>query len=126
MLNRKPGDLSDAVCAILNVQWEAVRERLARDGRGAQSRAGPSVHVRGQSLWQSTRPRRGAVRERRHASSRTPAPTSFILSGEMEEECIMLDEDGKIVKTRTKVDPPETLWHVLYDCGLDDVRSVLE
>ena len=44
----------------------------------------------------------------------------------MEEECIMLDEDGKIVKTRKKVDPPETLWHVLYDCGLDDVRSVLE
>jgi len=37
----------------------------------------------------------------------------------MEEEC-------KIVKTRTKVDPRETLWHVLYESGLDDVRSVLE
>ena len=56
----------------------------------------------------------------------SPSLMKFILSGEMEEECIMLDEDGKIVKTRTKVDPPETLWHVLYDCGLDDVRSVLE
>ena len=44
----------------------------------------------------------------------------------MEEECITLDEDGKIVKTRTKVDPRETLWHVLYESGLDDVRSVLE
>ena len=44
----------------------------------------------------------------------------------MEEECISLDEDGKIVKTRTKVDPRETLWHVLYESGLDDVRSVLE
>ena len=70
-------------------------------------------------MWQS-------VRERRHASSRTPAPTSFVLSGEMEEELITLDEDGKIVKTRTKVDPRETLWHVLYESGLDDVRSVLE
>ena len=44
----------------------------------------------------------------------------------MEEECISLDEDGKTVKTRTKVDPRETLWHVLYESGLDDVRSVLE
>ena len=25
MLNPKRGDLSDAVCAILNIQWEAVR-----------------------------------------------------------------------------------------------------
>ena len=49
------------------------------------------------------------VTERRHASSRTPDPTSVILSGEMEEECITLDEDGKIVKTRTKVDPRETM-----------------
>ena len=49
------------------------------------------------------------VTERRHASSRTPAPTSVILSGEMEEECITLDEDDKIVKTRTKVDPRETM-----------------
>ena len=38
----------------------------------------------------------------------------------------MLDEDGKIVKTRTKVDPCETMWRVMYDSGLDDVRSVLE
>ena len=39
---------------------------------------------------------------------------------------LTLDEDGKIAKTRTKVDPRETLWHVLYESGLDDVRSVLE
>ena len=44
----------------------------------------------------------------------------------MEEECIMLDEDGQIVKTRTKVDAREALWRDLYDAGLDDVRSVLE
>ncbi len=37
-----------------------------------------------------------------------------------------LDEDGKIVKTRTELDPRETLCRVLYDSRLDDVRSVLE
>ena len=66
------------------------------------------------------------VTERRHASLRTPTPTSVILSGEMEEECITLDEDGKTVKSRAQVDPRETLRRVLYDSGLDDVRSVLE
>ena len=44
----------------------------------------------------------------------------------MEEECITLDEDGKIVKSRTQVDPREALRRVLHDSGLDDVRSVLE
>ena len=44
----------------------------------------------------------------------------------MEAECITLDEAGKIVKSRVQVDPRETLRRVLYDSGLDDVRSVLE
>jgi hypothetical protein len=79
VLNSKPRKLSDAVCAILKVQWEAVRNGLlgifeARKVEQAQAS-------------QSTRPCRGAIRERRHATSQTPAPTSFILSGEM-EECI--------------------------------------
>jgi hypothetical protein len=56
----------------------------------------------------------------------SPSLMKFILSGEMEEECITLDEDGKIVKSRAQVDPRETLRRVLYDSGLDDVRSVLE
>jgi hypothetical protein len=56
----------------------------------------------------------------------SPSLMKFILSGEMEEECITLDQDGKIVKSRTQVDPREALRRVLYDSGLDDVRSVLE
>jgi hypothetical protein len=56
----------------------------------------------------------------------SPSLMKFILSGEMEEECITLDEDGKTVKSRAQVDPRETLRRVLYDSGLDDVRSVLE
>ena len=56
----------------------------------------------------------------------SPSLMKFILSGEMEEECITLDEDGKIVKSRAQVDPRETLRRVLYDAGLDDVRSALE
>ena len=59
-------------------------------------------------------------------SGYSPSLMKFILSGEMEEECITLDEDGKIVKSRAQVDPRETLRRVLYDSGLDDVRSVLE
>jgi hypothetical protein len=31
----------------------------------------------------------------------------------MEEERNTFDEDGKIAKTRTKVDPRETMWSVL-------------
>jgi hypothetical protein len=49
----------------------------------------------------------------------------FILSGEM-EECITLDDEGRTFKSKTQVDSRETLRRVLYDSGLDDVRSVLE
>jgi hypothetical protein len=50
----------------------------------------------------------------------------LILSGEMEVECITLDEDVKIVKSRSQVDLRETLRRFLYGSGLDDVRTVLE
>ncbi len=52
----------------------------------------------------------------------SPSLMKFIVSGEMEEECITLDVDDKIVKSRTQVDPHETLRRVLYDAGLDDAR----
>jgi hypothetical protein len=42
------------------------------------------------------------------------------------EECITLDDEGRTFKSKTQVDSRETLRRVLYDSGLDDVRSVLE
>ena len=56
----------------------------------------------------------------------SPSLMKFMLSGEMDEECITLHEDGKVVKSRAQVNPRETLRCVLYDSELDDVRSVLE
>jgi hypothetical protein len=58
-------------------------------------------------------------------SGYSPALMKFILSGEMEEEHITLDEEGNAVKTRTQVDPRETLHRVLHDSGLDPVWAVL-
>ena len=58
-------------------------------------------------------------------SGYSPALMKFILSGEMEEEHITLDAEGNAVKTRTQVDPRETLHRVLHDPGLDPVWAVL-
>jgi hypothetical protein len=56
----------------------------------------------------------------------SPALMKFILSGEMEEERVTLDAEGAVVKTRTQLDPKETLRRVLDDTGLDAVRAVLD
>ena len=56
----------------------------------------------------------------------SPALMKFILSGEMEEERVTLDAEGAVVKTRTQLDPKETLRRVLNDTGLDAVRAVLD
>ena len=56
----------------------------------------------------------------------SPALMKFILSGEMEEERVTLDAEGAVVKTRTQLDPRETLRRVLNDSGLDAVRAVLD
>ena len=48
-----------------------------------------------------------------------PRPTT-------EEERVTLDAEGAVVKTRTQLDPRETLRRVLDDTGLDAVRAVLD
>ncbi len=50
-------------------------------------------------------------------SGYSPALMKFILSGEMEEERITIDADGRVVKTRSLLDPRLTLHRVLHDSG---------
>ena len=59
-------------------------------------------------------------------SGYSPALMKFIMSGELEEERIVLDEEGNAVKVRTQVDPRETLRRVLHESGLEPVRAVLD
>ena len=59
-------------------------------------------------------------------SGYSPALMKFVLSGEMEEERITLDENGNVTKTKVKVDPRETLHRVLHDSGLEAVRALLD
>ena len=50
-------------------------------------------------------------------SGYSPALMKFILSGEMEEERITIDAVGRVVKTRSLLDPRLTLHRVLHDSG---------
>jgi hypothetical protein len=50
-------------------------------------------------------------------SGYSAALMKFILSGEMEEERITIDAEGKVVKTRSLLDPRLTLHRVLHDSG---------
>ena len=59
-------------------------------------------------------------------SGYSPALMKFMLSGELEEERVVLDEEGNAVKVRTQVDPRETLRRVLHESGLEPVRAVLD
>merc|ERR1711939_162050 len=59
-------------------------------------------------------------------SGYSPALMKFILSGELEEERVVLDEEGNAVKVRTHLDPRETPRRVLHESGLEPVRAVLD
>ena len=59
-------------------------------------------------------------------SGYSPVLMKIILSGEMEEETLALDEGGHVVKTRRQVAPRETLRRVLDDSGLAAVRAVVD
>ena len=56
----------------------------------------------------------------------SPALMKFVLSGEMEQEHIAFDSDGRVVKVRRRTDPRETLQRVLHESGLAPVRAVLD